>query len=541
MTVALAVRAVWSAKGALQVNQSVRFFIKRFYSNGRNRMVNLPFGYVYDERMLDHECRYDGTMQERPQRMTLIHERLEKDGFLKGAVKVEAREASDDELLLNHPGTLIQELDSLKTDEECEEYCRDKEILWLCSKSAHAARIAAGGTIELVKANVEGRVGNSFAIVRPPGHHAFGKTPMGYCVYNNVATAAKYATDRLGLKKVAVVDFDYHAGNGTHYSLRGDPRFHFTSFHAFHHGAFWPYSSEFDYNTKYENTLMFPLNGAMNTETDYVSAFHQLLLPMLRSFKPELILVSAGFDSGYYDLQKEQGQGVKAHGYGHMVRLLNEICPNRVIAVLEGGYYPTNYTEGASMLVRGLKGLPLPHLEIGKLSPAFKETMWDNILYHSLRYPSLKQWLQKLQDNQKKRGLPEYHSNPTLNLGRGVRDVWDETKRTRAVRTREWFPDLSPEQKLDSDRAIAAYVKAYDYSKPTENPSEESLLEQMTWTERSEVEAFVHKAPICLAFINEFTEFLQGKSQSMMICDRKLLDVKELKPSCTQLFGSSLN
>ncbi|KIH67531.1 hypothetical protein ANCDUO_02141, partial [Ancylostoma duodenale] len=101
---------------------------------------------------------------------------------------------------------------------------------------------------------------------------------------------------------VAVVDFDYHAGNGTHYCLRGDPRFHFTSFHAYHHGSFWPYNSEFDYDTQYENTLMFPLNGALNTEEDYISAFHHL------------VLVSAGFDSGYYDLQREKGQAVKAHG-----------------------------------------------------------------------------------------------------------------------------------------------------------------------------------------------------------------------------------
>ncbi|ETN74228.1 histone deacetylase family protein [Necator americanus] len=291
-------------------------------------MSGLPFGFVYDERMLEHKCGYDDTMQERPERMLRIYNRLQQDGLLKGAVKVEARKATDAELMLNHPGDLVRELEELKTDEECEEYCkyakwpssirivcawqsvvfRDKEILWLCSKSAEVARVAAGGTIELVKANIEGRVGNSFAIVRPPGHHAFAKTPQGYCVFNNVAIAAKFATEHLGIKKVAVVDFDYHAGNGTHYCLRGDPQFHFTSFHAFHHGSFWPYSSEFDYNTEYseqkkqsflnalrnlvtistENTLMFPLNGAMNTECDFVSAFHHILLPMLRTWKPQV-------------------------------------------------------------------------------------------------------------------------------------------------------------------------------------------------------------------------------------------------------------
>lgn len=487
------------------------------------------FGYVYDERMLEHECHYDSTMAERPQRMALIHERLLHDGHLKDAVKIEARLATDEELMLNHPGDLVQELDSLSTDEECEEFCRDKELLWLCPESAKAARVAAGGSIELVKANIEGRVGNSFAIVRPPGHHAFGRVPQGYCVYNNVAIAAKYATDRLGLKRVAVVDFDYHAGNGTHYCLRGAPRFHFTSFHAYHHGSFWPFSDEFNFNTKSENTLMFPLNGAMNSESDFVSAFHHVLLPVLREWKPELIIVSAGFDAGFFDLQLEKGQGVKAHGFGHMVRLLDGICPNRVVAILEGGYFPANYTESASMMVRGLKGLPLPHLKLGRLSPAFKEMLWNNIVYHSEQYDLIRQWLESLQVMQVKHGLAAYKVRPDLHLGKGVRELFEETKRARAVRTREWFPTLTAEQERRCNNAISDYVKSYDYSTETGIPSEEFLLEQMLWTERSHIEAFAHSAPICLHFVNSFINFSEGRQNSMMICDRELMNLHSVK------------
>ncbi|KAK6018190.1 hypothetical protein OSTOST_16236 [Ostertagia ostertagi] len=120
-------------------------------------MTSPPFGYVYDERMLEHKCNYDGTMAERPERMALIHDKLSRDGLLKDAVKIEARDATEDELMLVHARDLIHGLDSLKTDEECEDFCRDKEILWLCPESAKAARLAAGGTIDLVKANVEGR------------------------------------------------------------------------------------------------------------------------------------------------------------------------------------------------------------------------------------------------------------------------------------------------------------------------------------------------------------------------------------------------
>nr|CDJ92412.1 Histone deacetylase superfamily domain containing protein [Haemonchus contortus] len=497
-------------------------------------MPSAQFGYVYDERMLKHKCNYDCTMAECPERMALIYERLLRDGLLKDSMKIEARDATDEELMLIHPGELVNELESLTTDEECEEYCRDKEILWLCPDSAKAARVAVGGTIELVKANVQGKVGNSFAIVRPPGHHAFGKTPQGYCLYNNVAIAAKYAAEKLKLKKVAVVDFDYHAGNGTHYCLRDDQRFHFTSFHSYHHGAFWPFKDEFDYSTEYDNTLMFPLNGAMNTESDFVSAFHHILIPMLKEWKPELIIVSAGFDSGFFDIMLEEGQGIKAHGFGHMVRLLDTICPNRVVAVLEGGYFPANYTESAAMMVRGLKGLPLPHLTLERLSPAFKETLWNNIVHHSRQCTSIRKWLEKLQSSQKLQGYAEYRIHPSVHLGKGVRELWEEVKRSRSVRTREWFPELTPEQKKLAIETIAAYVEDYDYKTPTKPPVEEFLLGQMLWTERSHVESFANSAPICLRFIEDFTDFIEGKKRSMMICDRILMNIKDYEAAMCQ-------
>ncbi|KHJ93908.1 hypothetical protein OESDEN_06169 [Oesophagostomum dentatum] len=181
-----------------------------------------------------------------------------------------------------------------------------------------------------------------------------------------------------------------------------------------------------------------------------------------------------------------------------------------VVGCTGGGYYPTNYIEAASMMVRGLQGLPLPHLKLGKLSPAFKETMWNNIVHHSSRYPVLREWLEKLQKNQRKHGLPEYEPCPAVFFGKGMRDLYDEVKRTRVVRTREWFPDLTPEQKKSSDEAITAYIKAYDYKTVTEHPSEQLLIEQMTWTERSAAEAFAHSAPVCLFFIQDFTDFLEG-------------------------------
>uniref|UniRef100_A0A1I7T148 Hist_deacetyl domain-containing protein n=1 Tax=Caenorhabditis tropicalis TaxID=1561998 RepID=A0A1I7T148_9PELO len=486
-------------------------------------MSSKPFGYVYDERMLGHECKYDSTMAECPKRMKLIYERIQADKLFDGALKIDAREAEDAEIRLNHPQQLIDEIISLNTNDKCEEYCKDKEILWTCENTNEAARVAIGGCIELVKAAVEDKIHNGFAIVRPPGHHSYGKVAQGYCIFNNVAIAAKYAIEKLGVKKVAIVDFDYHAGNGTYQSVKDEPRIHFTSFHGHHYGAFWPFSREYDYATNDPTTLFVPLNGAMNSEGDYVSVFHHVLLPMLKQFEPELILISAGFDSGYYDIMMEFGQAVKAHGYGHMARLLNQICPGKTIAILEGGYHPYNYTECASMMVRGLLNLPLPKIKIpSRISGALLETMWNILNHHSKWYPKLEERLELMEIQQKNFGLPPFVFNQTLFLGAKMRMMYDDVKKHRLVRTREWFPEMNAEQIGICKEKIDDYIKKYDFATEHADPNEEQLISQCVWDEASRSDAFMQASPFASCLIQEFNDFVAGKRENMMICDREL-------------------
>ncbi|CAD6195573.1 unnamed protein product [Caenorhabditis auriculariae] len=493
------------------------------------------FGFVYDERMLEHECGYDPTMAERPERMRLIYERLQNDGLLNDAIKVEAREATDEELLLNHSEELLEQVRALATDEQCEEFCRNKEILWMSPKSDMAARVAAGGCIELVKACLENRVYNGFAIVRPPGHHSYGKVSQGYCVFNNVAIAAKIAVERFGIKRVAVVDFDYHPGNGTYYSLKDDPRFHFTSFHAYHHGAFWPFQREFDYATG-PNQLFVPLNASMNTEGDFVSVFHHLVIPVLRQFEPELILISAGFDAGYYDIMLEMGQAVKAHGFAHMSRLLSDICPGRTIAVLEGGYFPANYVEGAAMMVRALKRMSIPELALPeRLSGALCSTVWNLLQHHSKEYPHLRETLEKLQQQQATLGLPAFVYGQELFFGEKMRRLYDEVKKANIARTQEWFPILSEEQILNSNSKIKKYIKDYVFTTDHDIPNEEILMKQLVWDERAQCDSFLKSAPFCLLLVNEFNDFVEGRIDHMMICDRRLYKLAKAKGSCEDI------
>ncbi|PAV86326.1 hypothetical protein WR25_14647 [Diploscapter pachys] len=214
----------------------------------------------------------------------------------------------------------------------------------------------------------------------------------------------------------------------------------------------------------------------MSTEGDFVAGFHNVLIPILKEWKPQLILISAGFDAGYYDVMLTLGQGVKAHGYGHMARLLSEICPGRTLAVLEGGYFKTNYVEAASMMVRGLKGLPLPHLPVSKrVSGAFLETIWNNLIHHSKHYPVLGKTVEKLQERQRAKGLR---------------------------------PFVQPEP-LFLDRE-------------TKPPTEEELLNQLTWDEQAKFECYTMSAPTTMFFVNELKDFYEGKIDNTMICDRML-------------------
>ncbi|VDM49333.1 unnamed protein product, partial [Toxocara canis] len=396
-------------------------------------------------------------------------------------------------------------------------------------------------------------IGNGFAIVRPPGHHSHSIHPQGYCIFNNVAIAAKYAVENLGLKKVLVVDIDYHCGNGTYQSLKNDERFLFVNFHAYHHGAFWPFESEYDYdspvdidyhcgngtyqslknderflfvnfhayhhgafwpfeseydydspvdidyhcgngtyqslknderflfvnfhayhhgafwpfeseydydspannhisiplnasmNTEFDfmaafqilvlpiakefepelvllsvgfdsaygdqvveignlgqaikahgsvanNHISIPLNASMNTEFDFMAAFQILVLPIAKEFEPELVLLSVGFDSAYGDQVVEignLGQAIKAHGYGHFARLLDKHWPNKILAVLEGGYLPESYR------------IPLPNISIEKsINTCMVQTIWNALCHHSKRWKSAATVISKLQQQQ---------------------------------------------------------------------------------------------------------------------------------------------
>ena len=198
---------------------------------------------------------------------------------------------------------------------------------------------AVGGLFNLLDAVVEGRVRNGFALIRPPGHHAENNRAMGFCLFNNIALAAQYALKHHGMERVAIVDWDLHHGNGTQHSFYNDPRVLFISMHQYPHYPGTGGLREVGGGPGEGFTVNVPMMGGCGDD-EYVNVFHMLVAPLLETFRPELILVSAGFDA--HDLDPLGGMALTEDGYEKMLQILMhmaaEVCSDRLVLTLEGGY-----------------------------------------------------------------------------------------------------------------------------------------------------------------------------------------------------------
>lgn len=266
---------------------------------------------------------------ERPERLGAVIDGL-RNAF-ENAQWLEAPRATRGQLLHAHDASLLATV--LET-RPAERIMLDPDTV-LSPASAEAALRAAGAGVAAVDAVIGGETRSAFCAVRPPGHHATGDAAMGFCLFNSIAVAARHALDKHGLSRVAVVDFDVHHGNGTQAIFEADPRVLYLSSHQM---PLYPDTGRAD-ERGVGNIVNTPLPpGAGGAE--FRSAWRDTLLPALDAFRPQLLLISAGFDAHWRDplAQLRLGEDDYAWITEQLVALADRHAQGRVVSMLEGGY-----------------------------------------------------------------------------------------------------------------------------------------------------------------------------------------------------------
>ncbi|MEL7281404.1 MAG: histone deacetylase family protein [Pseudomonadota bacterium] len=251
----------------------------------------------------------------------------------KALLRAEAPDCTDEDILLCHPSSYIERIASVSPSEGTVQIDADT---YMSPGSYIAARRAVGGAVKAVDMVMDGTAENAFVACRPPGHHAETSTPMGFCFFGNVAIAAKHALERHGLSRVALVDFDVHHGNGTQDLLQSEAR---TLFVSSHQMPLWPGSGAASETGDHNNILNIPLAPGTGTE-GFRNTYDGMVFPALEDFKPDLLIISAGFDG--HEADPLANLNFTDADFEWVTDKLCAIAKThsrgRVVSCLEGGY-----------------------------------------------------------------------------------------------------------------------------------------------------------------------------------------------------------
>src|SRR5262245_2126562 len=308
-----------------------------------------------DRRMIEH--RVPARHPERPERLQAILKHLERTGFTNTCPSGHVREATRDELLRVHRPEYLREVDELEA--------RGGGPLdadtWVFPKTMEAARLGAGAAIEAVSHVLGGPDRRALCLIRPPGHHARPSAGMGFCIFANVSLAAAEALERFKLSRVLIVDFDVHHGNGTQEIFYDSGRVGFLSIHRF---PFYPGTGAKDETGRgpgLGHTLNVPLPYG-TARPQYLAAFRAALGTLADRIKPELILISAGFDAhaedpvGDLGLEVEDFEAITKE----IVSVAETHAQGRILSVLEGGYNVPILAGSVAAHLHGLGAEPGP-------------------------------------------------------------------------------------------------------------------------------------------------------------------------------------
>ncbi|XP_040173259.1 histone deacetylase 6 isoform X2 [Anopheles arabiensis] len=445
--------------------------LKDIFQNAQSgaRTVRGPTGILYDERFALHRCLWDTNYPECPERYLRVMERFTIGQLVDRCQFIAPRPATRAELLTKHTAEqieLLAQTHGSQDEPELERLSSHYDAIFIHPTSYETSVLAVGSTIQLVESVWSGTVQNGMAILRPPGHHAMTAEYNGYCFFNNVAIAAQHALDHLGTQKIMIVDWDVHHGQGTQRMFYSDPRVLYFSIHRYEHGTFWPNlrESDFDYvgTGKGEGyNFNVPLNKTGMTNGDYLAIWQQLLLPVATEFAPELIIVSAGYDSALGD---EKGcMEITPAFYSHLLSPLLLMAQGRVAVVLEGGYCLESLAEGCALTLKTLLGDPAPRLTEALQPPS--ESMQASIL--NCIYSHRKYWkclqLYELYD------LEDYNNtNPQDNFHKVIKCYVPPEPPAQPGRyeTRNCYPVQSADERARIQDRLARLHLATDLSFP---------------------------------------------------------------------------
>lgn len=291
-------------------------------------------GFLYDPLFLRHDT---GNHPESAERLIAIRSHLAAVGLLDRLIPLTPQQATPEQLARVHTPEYLAHL--VRAVPSAGRAYLDPDTV-LSPHSLEAATLAAGGVCAAADQVLRGAVSAAFCAVRPPGHHAESGRGMGFCLYNHVAVAARDLQARHGLRRVAIIDWDVHHGNGTQEIFYRDPSVFYFSIHQYPHYPGTGRPEEEGAGEGKGLTLNVPLPAGGGDE-DYLEVFRKVLRPALRKFRPEFLLLSAGFDAhredplaqmrltetGYYELTREILGAAQESGH------------RRIVSVLEGGYH----------------------------------------------------------------------------------------------------------------------------------------------------------------------------------------------------------
>lgn len=375
------------------------------YPDEYRRRGLLPTGCCYDDRMKLHANADFGPHPHHPEdpaRIEHIMNAFKRAGLVymgsdadlisiihrsptKYMWRIAAREARKDEICTVHHHAHYEWVKDLsqKPTAELRRLTRildqGRDSLYVGSMTFEAAIISAGGAIETCKNVVVGTVKNAFAIIRPPGHHAEFDAAMGFCLFNNVPIAAKVCQEEFPdiCRKILILDWDVHHGNGIQNMFYDDPNILYISLHVYQNGNFYP--------GKPDNPMT-PDGGIQQCgagpglgknvnigwheqgmgDGEYMAAFQKIVMPIAQEFNPDLVIISAGFDAA--DGDELGGCFVTPTCYAHMTHMLMSLAGGKVAVCLEGGYNLEAISQSALAVARTLMGEPPPKLTLPKLN-----------------------------------------------------------------------------------------------------------------------------------------------------------------------------